>query len=134
MAIEKKFRIFRYNKEIKVMNKNIQNSIDKVSNSFPSLFSREDVIKLLTDLNAEMQEESPKQEIDKDMLLTSFRQMLSEKDWDDAVDRDDIELSLNYNNKIEVERVPMDEDFIIDSAVDALEALWDVLEEAANEE
>ena len=112
----------------------IQNTIEKVSNSFPSLFSREDVIKLLTDLNAEMQEESPKPQIDKDDLLTSFRQMLSEKDWDEAVDKDDIELSLNYNNQIEIESVPINEDFLIDSAVDALEALWDTLEEAAEQD
>lgn len=112
------------------MQKNIQNTIEKVSNSFPSLFSREDVIKLLTDLNAEMQEESPKPQIDKDVLLTTFRQMLSEKDWDDVVDRDDIELSLSYNNQIEVESVPINEDLLIGSVVDTLEALWDVLEGA----
>ena len=37
------------------MNNHIKNTIEQVSNSFPSLFSREDVIKLLVDLNAEMQ-------------------------------------------------------------------------------
>jgi len=111
------------------MQKQIQNTIEKVSNSFPSLFSREDVIKLLTDLNAEMQEESPKPNIDKDTLLTTFRQMLSERDWEDVVDKDDIELSLSYNNQIEIESVPIDEDFLVRSAVDTLEALLDVLEE-----
>ena len=110
------------------MNKNIQNSIDRVSNSFPSLFSKEDVIKLLTDLNAEMQDETPKQVIDKDVLLTSFRQMLSEKDWDNAVDKEDVDFCIGYDNKLEVDRIAIDEDLIIDSAVDALEALWDVLE------
>jgi hypothetical protein len=112
------------------MQKNIQNTIEKVSNSFPSLFSREDVIKLLTDLNAEMQEESPKPQIDKDVLLTTFRQMLSEKDWDEVVDKDDIELGLSYHNQIEIESVPIDEDLLIGSVVDTLEALWDVLEGA----
>jgi len=111
------------------MQKQIQNTIEKVSNSFPSLFSREDVIKLLTDLNAEMQEESPKPQIDRDTLLTTFRQMLSERDWEDVVDKDDIELSLSYNNQIEIESVPIDEDFLVRSAVDTLEALLDVLEE-----
>ena len=109
------------------MQKNIQNTIEKVSNSFPSLFSREDVIKLLADLNEEMQEESPKPQIDKDVLLTTFRQMLSEKEWDEVVDRDDIEFSLSYDNRIEIESVPIDEDFLIGSVVDTLEALWDVL-------
>ena len=116
------------------MQKQIQETIQKVSTSFPSLFSREDVIKLLMDLSAEMQDEGPKPQIDKDVLLTSFRQMLSEKDWDAVVDRDDIELSMSYDNKVEVESIAIDEDFLIGEAVDALEALWDALEEAANED
>ena len=116
------------------MQKQIQETINKVSTSFPSLFSREDVIKLLADLNAEIQNEAPKQVIDKDDLLTTFRQMLSEKDWDNVVDKDDIHLSMSYDNRIEVEDVPINEDFLIDEAVDALESLWDALEEAASED
>ena len=115
------------------MNKNIQNSIEKVSNSFPSLFSREDVIKLLTDLNSEIETESPKLQIDFDVLATTFRQMLLDKNWENVVMQGDIELCLNWDNRIEVQNVPINEDFIIDVAVDALEALWDTLEEAAKE-
>ena len=114
--------------EKKVMQKQIQETINKVSTSFPSLFSREDVIKLLADLDTEMQDEAPKGRIDKDDLLTTFRQMLSEKDWDNVVDKDDIELSMGYDNKVEVDRVTINEDYLIDEAVDALEALLDVLE------
>lgn len=114
------------------MQKQIQNTIDKVSNSFPSLFSREDVIKLLTDLDAEMQTGS-KIVIEKDALVDIFRQVLSEKDFDNVVDTDGIELSLSYNNRVEVEIVPIDEDEIVNLAVDALEASWDALEEAINE-
>jgi len=109
------------------MNKNIQNSIEKVSNSFPSLFSREDVIKLLTDLNSEIETESPKPQIDFDVLATTFRQILSEKDWDDVVDKNDIELGLSYHHQIEIESVPINEDFLIDSAVDALEAALEAI-------
>jgi hypothetical protein len=110
------------------MQKQIQETINKVSTSFPSLFSREDVIKLLADLDTEMQDEAPKGRIDKDDLLTTFRQMLSEKDWDNVVDKDDVELSIGYDNKIEVDRIAIDEDFLISETVDALEALLDVLE------
>jgi hypothetical protein len=116
------------------MNKNIQNSIEKVSNSFPSLFSREDVIKLLTDLNSEIETESPKPQIDFDVLATTFRQMLLDKNWENVVMQDDIELCLNWDNRIEVQNVPINEDFIIDVAVDALEALWDTLEKVAEED
>ena len=110
------------------MTNNIQKTIEKVSNSFPSIFTKDDVIKLLMDLSAEVQDETPKQVIDRDVLLTTFRQMLSEKEWDGVVDKDDIELSMGYDNKVEVDRVTINEDFLIDEAVDALEALWDVLE------
>ena len=110
------------------MQKQIQETINKVSTSFPSLFSREDVIKLLTELDTEIQNEAPKSKVNKDDLLVTFRQMLSEKDWDNVVDKDDVELSIGYDNKIEVDRIAINEDYLIDEAVDALEALWDVLE------
>ena len=115
------------------MNKHIKNTIEQVSNSFPSLFSREDVIKLLTDLSAEMQN-GPQLVIEKDALIDIFRETFSDKDFRNVVSTDDIELSLNHNNQIEIENVPIDEDEIISSAVDALEASWDALVEAANEE
>jgi hypothetical protein len=110
------------------MQKQIQETINKVSTSFPSLFSREDVIKLLADLDTEMQDEAPKGRIDKDDLLTTFRQMLSEKEWDGVVDKDDVDFSIGYDNKIEIDRIAIDEDFLISETVDALEALLDVLE------
>ena len=122
-------------KEKKVMtNTNIQNTISKVSNNMSSLFSKEDVIKLLTDLDTEIRNEDPKPKMDIDALLTTFRQVLSEKDWESVVDKDDIHLSMSYDNRIEVEDVPINEDFLIDEAVDALESLWDALEEAASED
>lgn len=115
-----------------MINNQIQTAIQKVSTSFPSLFSREDVIKLLTDLSAEMQDEGPKPKIDLDILITTFRQVLSEKDWDNVVDKDDIELSLGYDNRVEVERVAIDEDFLIGEVVDALEAVYNALDEEVN--
>lgn len=113
-------------------NTHIQKTMEKVSNSFPSLFSREDVIKLLIDLDAEMQDEAPKQVVELEDLLTTFRQVLSEKDWDNVVDKDDVDFSISYNNKIEVDRIAIDEDFLIDSAVDALEAVYNALDGSVN--
>ena len=116
------------------MQKNILNTIEKVSNSFPSLFSREDVIKLLTDLDAELAADGPKLIIEKDALVDIFRQAFSEKDFSNIVDKDSAELSISYNNQVELDSVDIDEDELVSSAVDALEACWDALEEAANEE
>ena len=116
------------------MNKHIKNTIEQVSNSFPSLFSREDVIKLLTDLNAEMQLESLKPQIEKERLMEIFKEVLRDREFWDAVNSYDIELSLSCDNRIEIESVPVDEDFIVDTAMDALDAAWDSLEEEANED
>ena len=117
-------------KEKKVMtNKNIQTTISKVHANISSLFSKEDVIKLLTELDTEIRNEDPKPQIDKDVLLTTFRQMLSEKVWDNVADKDDVELSIGYDNKIEIDSIAIDEDFLISEVVDALESLWDALEE-----
>jgi hypothetical protein len=114
------------------MQKQIQETINKVSTSFPSLFSREDVIKLLTELDTEIQNEDPKPKMDIDALLTTFRQVLSEKVWDNVVNKDDVEMSIGYDNRIEIETVGIDEDFLIDEAVDALEAVYNALDEEAN--
>jgi hypothetical protein len=84
------------------------------------------------DLSADMQDEDPKPKIDLDTLITTFRQVLSEKVWDNVVDMDDIELSMSYDNKVEVERVTIDEDFLIGEVVDALEAVYNALDEEAN--
>ena len=116
------------------MQKNILNTINKVSNSFPSLFSREDVIKLLTDLDAELAAEGPKVLVKKDDLVDIFRQAFSEKDFSNIVDKDSAEMSMGYNNQVELDSVDLDEDELVGSAVDALEACWDALEEAATEE
>jgi hypothetical protein len=113
-------------------NTNIQNTISKVHANMSSLFSKEDVIKLLTELDTEIQNEDPKPKMDIDVLLTTFRQVLSEKVWDNVVNKDDVEMSIGYDNRIEIETVGIDEDFLISEAVDALEAVYNALDEEAN--
>ena len=113
-------------------NKNIQNTISKVHANMSSLFSKEDVIKLLTELDTEIRNEDPKPKMDIDALLTTFRQVLSEKVWDNVVNKDDVEMSIGYDNRIEIETVGIDEDFLISEAVDALEAVYNALDEEAN--
>lgn len=113
-------------------NKNIQSTISKVHANISSLFSKEDVIKLLTELDTEIRNEDPKPKMDIDALLTTFRQVLSEKVWDNVVNKDDVEMSIGYDNRIEIETVGIDEDFLISEAVDALEAVYNALDEEAN--
>ena len=113
-------------------NKHIQTTISKVHANISSLFSKEDVIKLLTELDTEIRNEDPKPKMDIDVLLTTFRQVLSEKVWDNVINKDDVEMSIGYDNRIEIETVGIDEDFLISEAVDALEAVYNALDEEAN--
>ena len=108
------------------MNKNIQNSIEKVSNSFPSLFSKEDVIKVLQELNQEMEsepEKGPRFNIEefKNRFLSKFETSLCREDSSDLVDYDSAELSIGYNNRIEIDCIEVQVDRIKDIAEEAFD-------------
>jgi hypothetical protein len=108
------------------MKNEIKNKIDQVSNNLSSIFTKEDVIKLLNDLNEELKDYNVPL-FEKHELLDAFREAITDKDFDDVVDVDDIELNLNHENCIEITRVPIDESMIIDNAYDVLEECWDEL-------
>jgi len=118
------------------MEKNIKETIELVSNSFPSLYSKEDVIKVLTDLNERMQEEPSKLLIVRDVLLDAFKEAYSSKSnkFEDAFAKESIEFSLGWDNKIEVDRISVDEDFLIDLAIETLEESLDNLNILAEED
>jgi len=114
------------------MNKIIQSKIEQVSNSFPSLYSKDDVVKLLTDLSSQLENESPNPTIDNVLLLNVFKDMLCNKDWESVVVNESVEFSLSWENRIEVENVPVDEDFIIEEATNALEAALEAISNLEN--
>jgi hypothetical protein len=106
------------------MNKNIESAIEKISTSFPSLYSKEDVIKVLQDLNREMESEPG---INLEVLVKSFKSSFEDVDFEDFIEKDDVELSLSYDNRIEVERVPVDEYSLVERAVSILEEVVEAL-------
>jgi hypothetical protein len=114
------------------MNKIIQSKIEQVSNSFPSLYSKDDVVKLLTDLSSQLENETPQSPIDNELLLTVFKDMLCNKDWESAVDKDEIDFSIGWDKKIEIDNCPINEDFIIEEATNALEAALEAISNLEN--
>ena len=108
------------------MNHIIKTKIDQVSNNLSSIFTKDDVINLLTNLNNELEKyDTPR--FEKHELLNTFKDVMKDKDFNDVVDVDNIEFSLRYDNKIEITDVPINKDIIIDNAMDALENCWDAL-------
>ena len=108
------------------MNHIIKTKIDQVSNNLSSVFTKEDVVNLLTNLNNELEKHNAPT-FKKQELLDMFKTFMKDKDFSDVVDYDSIEFSLKYDNKIEVDDVPIDDDLIINNAIDVLDECWDDL-------
>ena len=117
------------------MNKKIESAIEKISTSFPSLYSKEDVIKVLQDLNREMESE-PKEEpgINLEVLVKSFKSSFEDVDFEGFIDKDDAEISLSYDNRIEVENIPIDDYGLVERAVSILEEVIEALKDEPQEE
>jgi polyhydroxyalkanoate synthesis regulator phasin len=126
-------------------------AIDLVKNSFPTIFSKEDVIKVLESVNAgeltieektklaeDLKEElkddddfiaecieSKKDEIIdeyRDKIKNQIDQAVSGVRWDDHIDRDNAEFSLD-GKEIQLDSVGMDESSIASEITDAID--WD---------
>jgi len=113
------------------MNKKIESAIEKISTSFPSLYSKEDVIRVLQDLNREMESEPG---IDLEVLVKSFRSSFRDVDFEDFIEKDDVEFSLSYDNRIEVENVPIDDYSLVERAVNILEEVIEGLKDEPEED
>ena len=104
------------------MNKHIENTIIAVNDSFPSLFTKDDVIKLLQDLDKKL---TPEDVVDED-FLERFREKLHMVDFTDFVEIDETELELECGHRgkyeITVSHVPVDERGLIDKVIDAYTA------------
>lgn len=99
----------------------IQSKINEVSNSFPSLFSKEDVIKVLTSLGEELESQPQKGpgfsfEAFKTDFLRQFERNLNMRRSHELVDFDSAQFSLSYNNCIELEEIEIQVDSIRDIA------------------
>jgi hypothetical protein len=80
----------------------IQEMVTKVTESFPSVFSKDDVVKLLNELQAKLISQQGK---NGDFDLEGFKTDLIEKienEIDNFDFEDETELELNYNKTIEV--------------------------------
>ena len=104
----------------------IQNKINEVSNSFPSLFSKEDVIKVLTSLGEELESQPQKGpgfdfEAFKEDFLRKFESNLNMESSNELVDFDSADFSIGYNKQIEIEGIEVYTDKIKELAEEAFD-------------
>jgi translation elongation factor EF-1beta len=89
---------------------NIQQAISAVESAYPSLFTKEDVIKLLNSIDLESASAPSKDGIDVDELVDRVQTLIGNYDSSDIVDYEDVSFSLNYDNRIELDSVNVDLD------------------------
>ena len=82
----------------------ISEAITKVENGFGSIYSKDDVLNLLINLELNVTNNNVTEEKIRD-FCRSIRESIM--DNNDIVCTDDIELSIGYNNQIEIDNVPL---------------------------
>lgn len=88
---------------------NIQQAITAVGSSASSIFTKEDVIKLLN--NIDLESAAPKAEgIDVDELIHRVESLICNYDTSDLVNYEDVELSISYDHRVEIDNVNVDLD------------------------
>jgi hypothetical protein len=92
------------------MNQVFDNARTKVLNAFPSIYTKDDVIKLINELQTEAythQQTLPKKDGDElqSILLEALERAIDNMDSSDIVDYDTAEMSINYRNHVELESI-----------------------------
>jgi hypothetical protein len=89
---------------------NIQQAITAVESSASSIFTKEDVIKLLNSIDLESAAAPSADDFDVDELVESVESIFDHFDSADIVNYEDVSLSLNYDNRIEIDSVNVELD------------------------
>jgi hypothetical protein len=92
------------------MYSNIQQAISAVESSASSIFTKDDVIKLLNDIDLESTAAPSADGIDVDELVEAVETLIGNYDTSDMVSYEDVELSISYDHRIEIDNVNVDLD------------------------
>ena len=82
----------------------ISDAITKVENGFGSIYSKDDVLNLLSNLELNVTNNNVTEEKIRDFCESIKSSIM---DNSSIVDTDNIELSIGYNNQIEIDDVPL---------------------------
>ena len=123
------------------MNTKVQAAIEKVATSFPSLYSKDDVIAVLNNLADELGEETPAVGALSEEQLKTLRTRLRETiedtadnlDAEELVDFSSATMSMNYGNEVELESIDVNSRSIAteltESAIQVVEDFFEELKE-----
>lgn len=91
--------------------------INEITEHFPSVYTKEDVVKLINMLD----EQST---IDVEDLKSKIRSKIERLSGEDIVNYDDVELSMSYGREITVDDVPVNHDTILDEINEVIDEMF----------
>ena len=120
---------------------NIQQAVASVQNAFPSIYTKDDVVKLLESIEIESPKSSSK--LSQDQINDLCRQIVAqvkenaENLDNDCIDRDSAEMSMGYSNTVELDSVEFDTsevaNQVVDGIGDVIETFFEELEKEEEE-
>ena len=120
---------------------NIQQAVASVENAFPSIYTKDDVVKLLTSIEIESPKESSSlsQSQIEDLCRRIVAQIKENAEGLDnsCIDKDSAEMSMGYSNTVELDSVEFDTseiaDQVVDGIGDVIETFFEELEKEEEE-
>jgi hypothetical protein len=119
--------------------KSIQEAVASVQNAFPSIYTKDDVVKLLTSIEID---ETPKSgsrltDVQIKQLIADVAECIennaSNIDSSEVIDKSSAEFSISYSNQVEIDSIDIDTDSIystvVDGVGDVIESFFEKLEE-----
>ena len=93
--------------------------INEIAEHFPSVYTKDDVVKLINLLD------DTQQKIDVEELKRKIRNKLERLSSEDVIDYSSVELSMNYDNRVEVESMDVQSDNIMDEIEETIDEYFD---------
>jgi len=93
--------------------------INEITEHFPSVYTKEDVVKLINLLD------DTEPTIDIEELKGKIRSKLERLSSEDVVDYGSVELSMNYDNRVEVESIEVQTDTIMDEIEEVIDEYFE---------
>ena len=122
------------------MKQTFENTKTTVKNSISSIFSKDDVIAILNSLETQLQNEQPSLDIDKVRFYSKLESLIDNNignlDSDDIVDFGSAELSLDYNNKVIIDGIDINDSlssYCLNGVEDLIDEFFDKKEIETND-
>ena len=126
------------------MIKSIEDAVQRVKGSYPSIYSKDDVVNLLYELMSDLDTEindiveldrkfQSKLNVDFDDLRSKLHDAIEHKlnrmDSNEVVDFDSAEFSINYDNRVELDNIDVNTGSMVDEIDDVIRDVFEVFEE-----